>query len=78
MRKKRPFITAAHAKARFDWAIRHQAYTINDWMRVSEFHGRMNVQSREGSVYNRNGPSFGLQIKFERGIYKRFGRRERG
>jgi hypothetical protein len=35
-----------------------------------EFHGRMNVQSREGSVYNRNGPSFGLQIKFARGIYK--------
>jgi hypothetical protein len=35
MQKKRPFITAAHAKARLDWAIRHQAYAINDWMRVS-------------------------------------------
>lgn len=35
LQKKRPFITPAHAKARLEWAIRHQAYTLNDWMKVS-------------------------------------------
>ena len=35
LQKKRPFITAKHAEAQLQWAIRHQAYTLNDWMRVS-------------------------------------------
>ncbi|CZT13847.1 uncharacterized protein RAG0_17344 [Rhynchosporium agropyri] len=35
IQKKRPFITVAHAEARLEWAIRYQAYTLNDWMRVS-------------------------------------------
>jgi hypothetical protein len=35
IQKKRPFITPAHATARLEWAIRHQAYTLNDWMKVS-------------------------------------------
>lgn len=33
--RKRPFITSAHANARLQWAIRHQAYTLNQWMKVS-------------------------------------------
>jgi hypothetical protein len=35
IQKKRPFITPAHATARLQWAIRHQAYTLNDWKKVS-------------------------------------------
>jgi transposase len=35
IQKKRPFITPAHAQKRLEWAIRHQAYTLNDWIRVS-------------------------------------------
>jgi transposase len=35
IQKKRPFITPAHAEARLQWAIRHQAYTLNQWMKVS-------------------------------------------
>ena len=35
IQKKRPYITLAHAQKRLEWAIRHQAYTLNDWMRVS-------------------------------------------
>ena len=35
LQKKRPYITVAHATARLAWAIRHQAYTLHDWMKVS-------------------------------------------
>jgi transposase len=35
IQKKRPIITIAHAQARLNWAIRHQAYTLYDWMKVS-------------------------------------------
>ena len=30
IQKKRPYITPAHAQKRLEWAIRHQAYTLND------------------------------------------------
>jgi hypothetical protein len=35
IQKKRPFITLAHVQVRLEWAIRHQAYILNDWMKVS-------------------------------------------
>lgn len=35
MQKKRPVITVHHANARLAWALRYQAYTLQDWMKVS-------------------------------------------
>jgi hypothetical protein len=35
IQKKRPIITIAYTQARLNWAIRHQAYILHDWIKVS-------------------------------------------
>ena len=34
IQKKRPYLTADHARARLDWAQAYKLYTLEDWKRV--------------------------------------------
>ena len=34
VKRKRPFLKKAHRKARYDWALAHQHWTVEDWKKV--------------------------------------------
>lgn len=71
VKRKRPFLSKRHRRARLDWAIAHQDWTVEDWKRVVySDETKINRLGSDGKSYVYKFPGEGLTDRLVEGTVK--------
>jgi len=71
MKRKRPFLSKKHRKARMDFAIRHLDWTVEDWKRVIwSDETKINYMGSDGRKWTYKRVGEGLSDRLVEGTYK--------